>query len=195
MNRFFDKRGITLVETIVAVTVLVTAIAGPLTLAAASLRASRDARNNLIATHLAEEAIEVVHNIRDNNITNYPAGSWLTNVVPNCTATECIVDITKQDASFVWASDALAPCSPCSGVDTLYYNPSTGLYRQSANPLGSPWEATPFHRVVRVTGVDDAANPLRQARVSASVKYLGYGNVEKSITIEDDLYNWFPPLR
>src|SRR3989338_8054755 len=70
MKKNAHTTGFTLIESIVAISVLTLAVAGPLTLAAHSLKASRDARAEFIATHLAEEALEVVHNIRTNNSAN-----------------------------------------------------------------------------------------------------------------------------
>jgi prepilin-type N-terminal cleavage/methylation domain-containing protein len=191
-----QKNGFTLVETIVAVTILVTAITGPMVLAASSLRATRDARNELIATHLAEESIEVLHNIRDNNITNYPSGSWLTSILPGCDGAGCVIDVTAQDLNLVWSLSAVIPCAPdCTSISPVYYNPNSGLYRQSSSALTSPWVLTPFKRTVRVVGVDDPVTPLRQVRIFSTVTFLGFGGKERSITVDDDLYNWFPPLR
>lgn len=193
---FTNKKGFTLIETIVAVTVLVGALTGPMVLAASSIRATRDARNELVATHLAEEGIEILHNVRDNNITNYPSGSWLTSILPGCDGAGCVVDVTAQDGSLVWSNGVVVPCgSDCNTVAPVYYNPDTGLYRQSATPLASPWKTTPFKRTISVVGVDDPATPLRQARIFVTVTYLGFGGVLKNVTVSDDLYNWFPPLR
>ena len=49
---FSTQKGITLIELIVAVSVLSFALAGPMTLAASSLRATQDARNELIRDRL-----------------------------------------------------------------------------------------------------------------------------------------------
>ena len=201
MTRILKKspiQGMSLIETIVAVTILAAAIVGPMTLAAQSLKASRYARSELIATHLAEEGVEVIHNIRDNNITNYPTGSWLANIfsstTPACNAS-CAIDVTQGDATLVWATTAIIPCVPnCLVLGQVYYNPKTGLYKQSATPPVSPWVATQFSRAVTVEGIDDPINPLRQARVTVVVSYPGYGSIPRNITIVDDIYNWFPPL-
>ena len=195
MNLMPHNKGITLIEAIVAVTILAVAIVGPMTLAAQSLRASRDTRNELIATHLAEEGIEVIHNLRDNNVTNYPSGSWLVNILPGCGAAGCGVDVTQGDTTLVWNPGVVLPCTPdCSAVGVIYYDPATGLYRQSATPLTSPWIVSPFTRTIVATGIDDPVNPQRQVHLVSTVSYQGYANVTKTVTVTDDLYNWFPPL-
>lgn len=195
MKKLSYKKAFTLVEMIVGVTILTAAIAGPMTLAAASIRASRDARLELIATHLAEEGVEVIHNMRDNNVTNYATSSWLTNILPQCGGAGCVADVTVQDPLLVWAPSAIISCVPdCTTVSPMYYNPNTGLYRQSALALTAPWIITPYKRSIVVTGVDNAT-PLRQARIVVTVTYVGYGNNTRKVVINDDLYNWFPPLK
>jgi hypothetical protein len=180
-------------------------MAGPMTLAASSLRASRDARNELIATHLAEEGVEVIHNIRDNNASNYTTGPWYASILPStltpigCDGLGCAIDISVQDPILIWPitpADPVIPCgADCSVISQVYYNPDTGLYRQSATPLTSPWITSPFKRTIVASAVDNAPTPQRQIHLVVTVTYLGYGNTERKVVINDDIYNWFPPLR
>lgn len=57
--------GFTLVETLVAITVLLVAIVGPMTIAAQGLQASFFAREQATAIFLAQEAIESIQSLRD----------------------------------------------------------------------------------------------------------------------------------
>ena len=61
-------RGFTLIETVVAVAILIAAIVGPVTLIAHSLFSASFSRNDLIGTNLAQEGIELFRAVRDNNI-------------------------------------------------------------------------------------------------------------------------------
>ena len=63
------NRGFTLVETLVAVAILMIAIAGPLTIANQALIAALGSRNAMIATYLAQEGMESIKNIKDNDGT------------------------------------------------------------------------------------------------------------------------------
>ncbi len=192
MNTFHKTKGFSLIETIVAIVVLTLAVVGPMTLSAQSIRASRDARLELTATHLAEEGMEVVHNIRDNNSAQDadPArGAWMTNILPIC-STGCVVDVTEHSTG-VWGPTALISCAGnCSTVDRIYQHSTTGLYRQFSSALASPWTVTPFRRSVTVTEV--VAN--RQVRVTSSVSYRSYGGSPRTISTSQDFYNWFPRL-
>ncbi len=62
------NRGFTLVETLVAVAILMIAISGPLTIANQALTAALGSRNAMIATYLAQEGMESIKNIKDNNL-------------------------------------------------------------------------------------------------------------------------------
>ncbi len=190
------QRAFTLVESIVGITILTLAVVGPLTLAAQSLKATRGARQELEATHLAGEAFEVIHSIRDNNSADdsSPARTgWMQNIMSNCSNGDgCIVDVSDH-SSGVWGPSALLACPAgnCASVSTVYFYPSNAFYLQSLAPLAPPWVDSGFKRWVKVTGIDDPVNPMRQVHVVVTVSYEGVGGT-RTITIADDMYNWFP---
>ena len=66
-------KGFTLVETLVAISILMIAIVGPMTIAQNGLSSSIYAREQFIAQFLAQDALEYVRNVRDNN-TNLSYG-------------------------------------------------------------------------------------------------------------------------
>ena len=61
-----DIRGFTLTETMIAITILTFAVAGPLFTASRSIIAADIARDQLTASYLAQEGIEYVRMMRDN---------------------------------------------------------------------------------------------------------------------------------
>ena len=191
------NKGFTLIEAIVSIVILAFAVGGPMALSAQSLRASREARLELEATHIAEEGVEIIHNIRDNSSATDPTlarTGWLTAIFGKC-ATGCIVDVTDHSAG-VWGPNAIVMCpaGDCSTMGRIYYHPTSHLFRQSGTALGAPWEPTMFTRSMTITGVDDVANPLRQAILTATVTYQGYNGATRTISVRHDLYNWFPAL-
>ncbi len=62
-------RAFTIIETLVAVAILMIAVAGPLVIASRGLRAALYSRDQMIASLLGQESMEVVKNIRSNNIS------------------------------------------------------------------------------------------------------------------------------
>lgn len=61
------KSGFTLLEVIVAIFILTVGVGGSFVLIQQTLSASLMVRSRLIATYLAQEGIEIVRNVRDNN--------------------------------------------------------------------------------------------------------------------------------
>ncbi|MBX9907058.1 type II secretion system GspH family protein [Patescibacteria group bacterium] len=59
------QKGFTLMETLIAITILVTAIAGPMTIAARGLQTAYYSKDEMVAVFLAQEAIELVRMKRD----------------------------------------------------------------------------------------------------------------------------------
>jgi prepilin-type N-terminal cleavage/methylation domain-containing protein len=65
-----SRRGFTLIETLVAVTILTIGVIGPLSLAARGISDGLFAQNQLTANLLAQEALETITNLRNSNIDN-----------------------------------------------------------------------------------------------------------------------------
>ena len=182
------KKGITLIETVVAVTVLTFALGGPFLLAGKSLRSAAYAREEIAAARLGEEGLEAIHNMRDNNSSRSVAGGWVNNISA-CT-TGCLFDATQQVASgagvSLWGNAALTSCSG-TGCE-VYQNPANGFYRQSASvPVG--WLDTGMKRIIRITQV----NASSEYTVEVEIDYPA-GPQIRQIMLHDTLMNWFPAL-
>src|SRR5262245_55314076 len=69
------SRGFTLLETLVAVSILALAVSGPLFVASRAIVAAQTARDQLTASYLAQEGIEYVRAMPDNEyLVAYRAG-------------------------------------------------------------------------------------------------------------------------
>jgi len=64
-------KAFTLVEVIMALFILTTGLLGIMRLAALNLSTSMDSRDEIIAATLAQEGLELVYNVKDNNSANY----------------------------------------------------------------------------------------------------------------------------
>ncbi len=69
--------GFTLIETLVAIMILMLAVTGPLVISQKGLSAAGYAKDQLTAYFLAQDAMEYVHNVRDTNVLN-SVGDWLS---------------------------------------------------------------------------------------------------------------------
>lgn len=161
----------TLVETLVAITVLVIAIVGPLYAIHRSVIASYAARDNLIATSLAQEAVEYVRSIRD---TNYLSGrSWLTGLDACLNANGCVVDPGTGTITVCGAG--------ASGCPTLALHPTTRLYTQNS---GLP--QTRFRRKILIEPVGSGGTQVKvTVTVTWSTERVGY-----TATVVEHIYNW-----
>jgi len=159
-------KGFTLVETLVAITILVIAMVGPLYAVHKSITASNTARDKLIATALAQEGVEYVRGRRDNN---YLAGrAWMAQLGGCFTPNTCTVD---------QGTDRLRVCGG-SGCAPLKLT-SANLYTQDS---GHP--VTKFTRTVQFKNV--TANEIQ---VTVTVNWMTF-RIPYSVTVTEHLYDW-----
>lgn len=177
------KRGFTLVEVLVSISILVVAITAPLVFVSASVSYGRTAKYETTATYLAQEAIEALRNERDRATLN--GGGWggflsaLGSPSASCfSASGCLVDVAAQ-----LESPAAAPLiSACSGAcSILYKNSITNLYSYRSSP---PWAPTTFTRTVKVVSID--ANELKITSIVSWATTTGTSQT----TLTEFLRNW-----
>ncbi len=164
--------GFTLIETFIAISVLLLAVAGPLTIAARSLLSASFARDQITAYYLAQEAVELIRNKRDNN-TLSSASSWISGM-ESCFGTEgCYVDARTEDPVFT-------PCVT-SGCPFLYRSTATGFYSYDTS---TGTDQSPFIRSVHMTEISPD-----EFSVSVTIAWKT-GPLFKSFTIQDNFLNW-----
>lgn len=207
------EKGFTLIETVVAIAVLTIAVVGPMTLAARSLHATVNARNEFIATHLSEEGLEVIRSLRDNNSVDDRSTDreeWMYDIYmddpsgdPARCRTVCAIDVTQiEPGENIYASEAMIPCPAgnCPNGGMVYFNPNTNTYTQVEAAWGTtppaPWVTTGFTRKVTLDASEDPdpGDPKREVGVTSLATYSGYGGVPRTISSSDRIFNWFPAL-
>ncbi len=172
MNTVTKNKGFTLIETLVAISVLVTALVAPLTLASQSLFAAVYAKDQITGFYLAQEAIELIREKRDNNllaIVNGGTIDWLQGI---STTNNLLVDVKN---------DTISNCSGSCFNTPLKYDGTFYTYTTGTD--------TSFSRSVKVTR--DANNP-NEAVVVATVQWRTGTFKKRNIEIKERLYNWVP---
>ncbi|MSR87890.1 MAG: prepilin-type N-terminal cleavage/methylation domain-containing protein [Candidatus Zambryskibacteria bacterium] len=76
-----DKRGFTIIESLVAITILVAAVIGAMSAAQSGISSYIFSKDQIIAFYLAQEGFEQIRNIRDENRLNNV--NWLTGIAAN----------------------------------------------------------------------------------------------------------------
>jgi len=190
-------RGFTLIETMIAVTILTIAIAGPLMTANRSIVAAQSARDQLTASYLAQEGIEHVRAIRDNNyLAAYYAGglnisttawnNFLTASVNQCRSAECSLDPTLPIG--YGSSSSLYQCS---GDNCKLYLLPNGVY--ATNRSVQTGTGTRFKRTIQIVDIagtsDIQGSPYPDKRVVSKVSWDFHGTIY-SVTIYDHLTPW-----
>jgi prepilin-type N-terminal cleavage/methylation domain-containing protein len=121
------KRGFTIIETLVAIAILMIAIAGPLVVATKGLTSALVAKDQMIASYLAQESMEVIKNIRDNNLATPPT-YWLAGIVKNDGSGQCMTGLVCDVGPFNTEYEKCTGNSPCK----ISYNSLTGYNNQGS---------------------------------------------------------------
>ncbi|MDP3735563.1 MAG: type II secretion system protein [bacterium] len=174
MRFHFPKRGFTLIETIVALAVLLAAITGTLTLFTQGLEVTGLARGTITAFYLAQEPIEYIRRVRDENrlalIVNGEVRDWLLGVRAACVdGAPCTVDV---------ANDTIVSCG---GVCSVLLARADGIYNYDT---GAP---SGFTRTTTVT--ETIIGARREALIDVVVSW-NRGNIARSFRLKETIMNW-----
>ncbi|HEY4526360.1 MAG TPA: hypothetical protein VJK53_00685 [Candidatus Paceibacterota bacterium] len=188
------SRAFTLVETLLAVSLLCIAITAPMLLTVQALSAAYYSRDQITAYHLAQEGIEGVHAIRDGQIlrialasSEEASGIDLFGTLEEFAGGDpFIIDITD-----VVEGGAIEACS--SGTcQPLQTNSASGgtLYGYE-----SGWTPTIFTRTLTVcylqqNGVCDGGPPTNEIQITSSVAWRTGSFQPRTFTISENLYRW-----
>lgn len=182
------KAGFTLLETLVAVAILMISISSAFALAPEGLSGSRFAKNQTTATYLAQEALEVVHNSRDNKMLFSPNSSnalnWLDNV-KQCLDKLCTVNPITLDLDV--CTKACPPLKTIKSVDdSITYGNGVIFDTDSSS------QTSIFTRTVTIQKVPNTTigNNDTEAKVTVRVSWKE-GIISKNTEVSENIFDWW----
>lgn len=165
--------GFTLVETLVAISILLMAVVAPMVFISSNIANIFSTKDKLIALYLAEDAIDFVKYKTATEFNRANPG-WLDGV-GGCTGGQsCIVDSS---------GDTIQVCSgSCPVMD---YNSSTGVYGYGS---GGAWVPSKFTRTVTIVDVADDPYPPapvpQEVVITTRVSWMYKGVLRETVIFE-----------
>ncbi|GEM_PF-452314 len=187
--RTYNLRGFTLIETLVAVTLLTVAVVAPMTLTARSLSTAYYARDQITASHLAQEAVEAVRAIRDGNVLRTALGTP-TDLLGGDPADPKTQIPVGQNFRIDTRDNTTVLCSGGSGDQCpfLQTDPESTFYGYDEG-----WNDTKFRRTVIaefLTNPEDGTENRDEVRLSVTVSWQTGTYNSREIAIFENLYRW-----
>jgi hypothetical protein len=177
-----SRRGQTLIEALIALSILTVGFLGVITLLTKSFQLNRTTADDTQATYLAAEGIEIVKNLIDKDVyTGLPNNNDFGACFP-LSGYYYPIDYETTVCSKLDFEPPSAPPAPTP----LYFNSKTDFYTDNSFNA-SP---TDFVRTIEITD-DPGASGLVDTRVQSTVTWTN-GDLSNTITLEDIFYNWHP---
>lgn len=181
-----EAKGFTLIETLVAITILTFSIVATFTASQSGLSSSIESKNQVIGYYLAQEGVEYIRNMRD---TNALAGNnWLFGIAMSgdpCdltgTGKSCELDIVTNKIDS-------CPTGPGSCInlvqDQTTGSPTYGMYGTKFRH-SSGWAATNFKREIQVQNV-----ATDEILVTVTVTWSKGSQPVQKFEVRESLFNW-----
>jgi Tfp pilus assembly protein PilV len=170
------KKGFTLLETLFAILILTTGFFSTFSLLRKSISTTTTSINQLIATNLTQEGIEIVRNIRDSQYVSGNSWAEVLSNLNNGSCSGCEADINSITLS--------------SSDQYLKIDPITNRYQYASG------EGTLFKRKININqgqGLclrDGTSNPNDCIKIDVEVSWQERGQ-EFNFGAEDYIYNLY----
>lgn len=188
-----SQSGLTLVESLIAISILVIAVLGPLVIVSQALRTSFFARDQLTTYYLAQEVVEHVRNLRDrNSLIETDASRWLANItylggspeeVPTIVAPDAI---NPQKYRLVRDGGYRLEACPSNDCGKLNINTATGVYGEVS---GVDLKGSIYTREVVFYQAPGDSSGQQEVLVEVTLKWNQVGGVYQ-FKLRESLLNW-----
>ena len=166
-TKYNSRGGFTLVETLVAIFVIVTALTAAYSAAQASLKSSTRARDQVVAFYLAQEGFELVKNVRDSNVQ--ARLDWLDGLDSTCVGDTCRISAFGSNNP----KDTIDFCEP-TGTSCVLQQDSDGRFLHTVGEDDSRFER---YFTIRNSAVDEIEVEMTIEWVQGANEY-SFGTTE-----------------
>lgn len=184
MTTHTTTRGFTLIETLIAISIMTMSIIAPMALAEQSLQAAHYERDEIAAQNLTQEGIDAVRELRDNNIITLAEGAGTPDIFSNI----------PIGGAFTIDGPSLSTAL-CNGGCSALQTDGT-LYGYSGYHTGT-WTNTIFTRTLSACylqpgiGAACTATPASdEVRLNVTTTWKENGKQTGTVTIVENLYRW-----
>ena len=174
--------GFSLVEMLVATSILIIAIVGPMSLVARGVFFSNYAKDQIAAFYLAQEAIEYLRNVRDNN--NITGGTWDT--YKGSLINLCMTDSNPSGCKIDVPATAISSCSSPTNCGLLNRNEVSGLYSYQ---VGAGFAPTQFERRVKINNEPASNQNSNEIHIEVEMVWTN-GTLTRNFIIKENLFAW-----
>ena len=177
------NKGFTIIETLVAIAILMISIAGPLTIAHKGLLAATYAHDTVTASYLAQDAMEYIKNVRDNNIIFHSnlTGTWLYGMTGCTFSTPCSVDTLSGNPTVPNG------ISPCLGPSCLLSISANGYKPYISGEVAITQFSRFFYLGDNQNNLTNVNNP-NETKLTVTVSWNN-GTVNNVVTYENEIFN------
>lgn len=184
------EAGFGLLEAMVSMFIMITVITGAMYLVSGGILNIGVAEDRLIAINLAQEGLEVVHNVRD---TNWLAGRgwnrWRNASSDHLSPPDSSGATSCATCYVLWNSQSLTTSTT---IRDVRWNSSTNHYEGGGT-------ANDFRRIITIASNPDGIAGTPDVSIKATVGWGGTGSCTEGginsgrkycVTLEERLYNW-----
>lgn len=209
------RGGFTVLEALVAISIVLVAIATAFSIAPQGIFAGRYSRNQAVAYSLAQEALEVVHNKRDNKMY-YTLDGWLSDQLADpdngCIEGVCgvngpenTVERCNPEVEELGSNDCRV--RTIERDDNIFYGTGEGdVFDFRTDPSAEP---TIFYRTVAITRLNNQGavdwmessceiSPEQAAAIIDDVEievtahvWWKEGNQDRNVEVRENLFDWY----
>lgn len=190
------KKGFTLLESLVAIFILLLSLTGPIYIATLGIRTAAGSRDGISARYLAEEVVEYFRNERDYRSlreVEFPTVDWLKNITgtadcknpPGAITNVCQLQINPSTLKYV--------VSECAGLGTcskLRFNPTSAVAFYGVDDTNATLSKFSREFYFETAAFDGNAteNPKREVRLVVRILWNDHGK-NKVYTVTEYLHN------